>query len=480
MAKIGILTFSDGRDFVYRDLFEMNHGYQERLAQRLTVGGHEIVAGEIVGSSEMARNEARRLAEAGCAATIFNYAVWGFPHFTAIASQFVPRPILAFSNINPQYPGLVAMLAGAGALDQLGVPFSRAWGEIENEEVYAEVARFCKGAAVVDALRGTTYGLIGGRPMGMYTTVANTDDWMRRFGVDIEHIDQWEIVRRGDEIDAARAKAGREWLESWGNVAYDGKRLTPELLERQVRSYHAVRELIDEWDLAFCGIKGQPELTNNYCTMDVAEAFMNDPYDWEGPKAPIVCATEADGDGALTMQILKQVAGTPALFADLRHYDAERGIFDLVNSGEHATYFAGASTDPRDNMPHVRLLPEVFYFPAGGASVQHLAAPGRATFARLVRKEERYWMAILPGDLVRFDAEVDERLMRATTWEWPHAFARFDATPETVLSTYASNHIHAVYGDHVDELIAVCRTLDVTPVVYDSSGAHVARPLELA
>ena len=478
MAKVGVLTFSDGREFVHRDLIRMNGDFQSRLRDALVANGHEVVCGEeIVWSSELAAREARRLASLGCDATIFNYAVWAFPHFTAIASQFVPRPILTFSNVNPRYPGLVAMLAGAGALNQLGVPFERAWGEIENPAVAGAVGRFCRAAEVVNRLRGETYGLIGGRPMGMYTAVSNPDQWMREFGIDIEHIDQWEIVRRGENVDPARARAGREWLEGWGNVHYDGDRLSPETLERQVRSYYAVRELVDEWGLDFCGIKGQPELTNNYCTMDVAEAFMNDPYDWDGAKDSIVCATESDSDGALTMEILKHLAGTPVLFADVRHYNADAGFFDLVNSGEHATYFAGASIDPADNMPHVHFMPEIFYFPAGGASVQHLAAPGKATFARLTRKDGKYWMAILRGELVRFDDEANERYMQETTREWPHAFARFETTPEAFLSAYASNHIHAVYGDHAEALAAVCRTLDVMPVVFDETGAHaVAAP----
>jgi len=470
VAKIGVLTFSDGREFVHREMLGITEGFQQRLAKRLAADGHEAVVGEIVWTAEGARREAQRLSAAGCTATIFNYAIWAFPHFTAIAAQFAPQPLLAFSNVNPQQPGLVGMLAAAGALNQLGIPFERAWGEIEDEAAYAPIRRFCRAAEVRASLRGTTYGLIGGRPMGMYTAVSNPDDWMAQFGIDIEHVDQWEIVRRGERVDAAKARAGREWLERWGNVHYDGERLTPELLERQVRSYYAVRELIDEWDLAFCGIKGQPELTNEWCTMDVAEAFLNDPYDWDGPKQQIVCATEADSDGALTMQILKQLAGTPALFADVRHYHEREGFFDLVNSGEHATYFASASDDPEQNMPHVHFHPAIVYFPAGGASVQHLAAPGRATFARLTRKDGRYWMAILPGELVRFDAAADEAFMRETTWEWPHAFARFDAPAETILSTYASNHVHAVYGDWVEELVAVCRALRVTPVVYGPNG----------
>ena len=101
-------------------------------------------------------------------------------------------------------------------------------------------------------------------------------------------------------------RAAREWLERHAaGVHYDGDRLTPEILERQIRSYYAMRELIDEWNLDFSGIKGQPELTTHFATMDITEAFLNDPYDWDGPKEPHVCATEADMDAALTMQLLK-------------------------------------------------------------------------------------------------------------------------------------------------------------------------------
>jgi L-fucose isomerase len=257
-------------------------------------------------------------------------------------------------------------------------------------------------------------------------------------------------------------RAGREWLERHAaGVHYDGAALTPELLERQIRSYYAMRELIDEWNLAFCGIKGQPELTNNFCTMDVAEAFLNDPYDWEGPKESTVCATEADMDAALTMQVLKRLSHTPVLFADVRHYHADVGVWDLCNSGEHATWLAARSDDPLENMRHVHLYPAEFYFPAGGASVHHLAAPGAFTFARLTRNDGAYRMQVLMGELEQYDDELNQRLMQASTYPWPHAFARFDATPDEVLSRYGSNHIHAVPGNHVEALRAVCRLLSI-------------------
>src|SRR5581483_10201325 len=105
-----------------------------------------------------------------------------------------------------------------------------------------------RAGAAVQKLRGSTFGRIGGRPMGMYTAVSASDRWLAQFGVDVEEIDQWEIVRRAPEVDGARVAAGREWLERHAaGVHYDDTRLTPELLERQIRSYYVMRELIDEW-----------------------------------------------------------------------------------------------------------------------------------------------------------------------------------------------------------------------------------------
>jgi len=466
--RVGVLTFSDGRPHVHRELLPMTRQFQDRLAARLREQGWEVVTGrEIVWTPELAKGEAAYLAAQQVEATIFNFAIWSFPHLPAIASRFAPGPFLLFSNVNPQYPGLVGMLASAGALDQIGAFCARVSGDVSDEVVFRRAVEFLRAAVAVNRLRGETYGLIGGRSMGMYTAQSPLDQWQRQFGIDVEHIDQFEIVRRADLVAEDRVEAGLGWLEEHaGGVHYDGKKLTPQLLKRQIRSYHALRELIAEWDLDFCGIKGQPELTDHFCTMDVAEAFCNDPYDWEGPHDPVVCATEADMDGALTMELFKHLAATPVLFADVRHYDAADDVWDLCNSGQHATYFAGRSFDPMVNLPKVHFYPEIIYFPAGGASVAHIAAPGAVTLARLARRQGRYWMAIVPAEFVEFPESVARQKAAATTPEWPHAFARFRVRPEEFLASYDSNHIHGVYGDYVQELVWVCRILGIESRVF--------------
>ena len=469
MAKIGVLTMSDGREKVHRDVEKFARGVEDEVVGALERAGHEVVrAREPIWTNRLATNEARRIAAERPDLTVFNIPVWAFPHFSMLAAHETPGPLLLFSNVNPEQPGMVGMLAAAGALDQIGRVYGRAWGDVSDLEVLKKLEVYARAASAVRSLAGSAFGRIGGRPMGMYTAVSNTDQWMEKFGIDVEEIDQWELVRRSEGVEGGKVRKAREWLEEHAaGVHYDGDRLTPELLERQIRSYYAMRDLIEEWNLDFSGIKAQPELTNHFCTMDITEAFLNDPYDWDGPKETHVCSTEADMDAALTMQLLKGLSGTPVLFADVRHYHADREIWDLCNSGQHATWFAARSDDPAENLRRVHLYPEVFFFPAGGASVHHLAAEGDFTFARLTRLDGRYRMHVMRGSFERFDEETNEELMKQSTYEWPHAFVRMKAEADEILSRYGSNHIHAIPGDHVEELRVVCKLLDVD---YDGFG----------
>ena len=468
--KVGILTFSDGRAKVHEELEPLNLKYQHQLAEALRATGEvePVEAERTVWTNETAKEEAIRLARAGCELTIFNFAVWAFPHLAAIASRFAPGPFLLFSNINPEYPGMVGMLASAGALDQIGAFHARVSGAIDDADVLDRVMSFVRGASAISRLKGETFGLFGGRPMGMYTAVANADQWMQMFGVDVEHIDQSEIIRRSAEAPDDEVERAFEWLSAKiGNIRYDGKQLTPEKLKLQIRSYIAVRQMTEEMRLDFVGFKAQPELSNHFVTMDVTEAFLNDPYDWNGPKEPTVASTEADMDGALTMEILKHVTSEPVLFADLRHYDAELGLFDLCNSGTHPTYFAGHSLDPDVNLPKVEFYPQGFYFPAGGASVRHFAAPGEVTLARLARRSGKYWLAILPAEFVELAKETAEKKAAEVQIDWPHAYTRFHVAPESFLAEYDSNHIHGAYGNWVDELVWAAKMLGIEYRIYD-------------
>ena len=470
--KVGLLDFGDGRAFLQASLAPVNEQFRLALAGRLEADGFEVVHGdEVTWRNDIAVRNGRRLAAEGVDAVIFNFSVWAWPQYARVAAQFCPQPIAMFSNVNPQYPGLVAMLANSGSLDQAGIRFTKCFGDVADDRVYSALRSQVRAVAVVQRLRGLTYCLIGGRSLGIDTTVIDPAQWLAEFGIDVDHVDQMELVRRAEAMMASdpRLDEALAYLErTIGRIHWTAPdatfRLTRDLLRRQVALYYAAIDLIAEFGYDFCGIKGQRELTEHYATADVAEAFLNDPYGPDGVrKPPIVCATEADSDAALTMQVFKELTGTPALFADVRHYHADLGVWDLCNSGEHATYFAGRSDDPAVNLPRVEFRPQGFYFPAGGAAVYHIAAPGPVTLARLTRHDRRYRMTIVTGEFVDFGPRNHE-IAALSQDNWPHAFARLDCPVERFIDQFHCNHIHGAYGDWTRELELVCSSLGIDAI----------------
>lgn len=468
--KVGLLTMSDGRIYLHEEYEQLNFTKQHEIAKVLEeTGMFEIVEGNrIINSNTVAKEEGTRLREESVEVTIFNYTIWCYPQYTMVAQNFAPGPFLLFSNLHPSECGMVGMLAAAGSLDQIGVKYSRLWGDVNDPEVKEKMISYLKAASAVTRLKGLTFGNFGGRPLGMYTAVSNLEQWQKKFGIDVENIEQDDIIRAGEKADDAEVEKAFDWLtENIGNIAYDGEGLTPDKLRTQIRSYIGLRDIIAERKLDFIGIKAHGDLTDRYCTMDLAEAFLNDPYDWNGPKEPTVAATESDMDGALTMQIFKHLTGAPVLFADVRHYDKENDIWFFSNSGTHATFFAGASYDPKENLKNVDLLPETAYYPAGGASVHHFAKAGKVTLARLARKNGEYYLTIVPAEFVEFDKEKMLALGNTTTPAWPAAFTKLMVSPEFFINNFPCNHIHGVYGDCVESLKNVAKILDIPVKIFE-------------
>lgn len=468
--KVGIITMSDGREYLHEEYKDMLLSYQKDIAEALEAeGSFEVIEGlRAVNSNTVAKEEAIRIKEAGAELTIFNYAIWCYPQYTAVAQNFAPGPYLLFCNLHPSECGMVGMLAAAGTLDQLGIPCHRLWGSVKDPQVFSRMVAFLKAAAAVCRLRGMTFGNFGGRPMGMYTAVASAEQWQREFGIDIENVEQDDIIRAGELAPQEKVDAAFAWLEARvGRIEYDGAGLTPEKLKTQIRSYYGLRSIIEKRKLDFIGIKAHGDLTDRYVTMDIAEAFLNDPYDWDGPHEPIVAATESDMDGALTMQLFKMITGKPVLFADVRHYDKERDVWYFSNSGTHATYFAGASDIPEENLKNVTFYPETHYYPAGGASVHHFAKAGKVTLARLARKNGRYYMTIVPAEFVNYSREEMLAMGSTTTPAWPAAFAKLKVSADRFLESYPCNHIHGVYGDYVEEMKICASIMGMEAVVFE-------------
>ncbi len=497
--KVGIISFTDGRkraaDMLEKQCFE----FQSRIASWLKNEKHEVVEGQAISwNYRTAIDNAARMIETRCDAVVFNFCVWAYPDFVAQAARDIEMagiPICFLGNVNPGFPGWVAFFAGAGTLDEFGVPFGRVLGDLDSEPHAAQAMRQWlnthepdkrkRGQRAAEALAGQRYGEFDGPSMGMYTGHIDPSQWMSQFGIQVFHRSQLTLAWLADEISDDRVMQRLDWLKNHcGKILWNDERLRDGLdghLARQVRLYLAIKDYCKLEGIDFLGLTGQLDYTEwkHGIIMDVPEALLNDTADWEDEhKKPIICATECDSNGGLTMQILHLLSDTPVLFADLRHYfskrDVERaggecaydGVYDLVNSGQHAPWFSKRSDDFRENWKQVTLHPSIpMYFPHGGASVEFFADPAdQLTFARLTRKQGQYRMHYFTGGFTRFGEQVDRALAAQTTPEWPHCWAVFDCSLEQLAAAYASNHIHAVFGDWTGELEAVCHDLGIEPV----------------
>jgi L-fucose/D-arabinose isomerase len=486
-TPVGLVMLNDERPHVVATNEEDNvaelRRWETAIRRRLAADGWqnpELVLGQqTVKSVRTAQQVGEQLRRAGCRSVVMVYRVWNFPYLVWPFLNTVGRdmPLLSLSNNEGAFPGNVGLLATDGALRQAGVRTHRIVGDIEDEATIAAVVDWISAAQAVTTIRNEVYGLYGGHSMGMETGFFHLVPTIKALGTNTYQLDQLWVAERMKAVDAAEAQRGREWLEELlgDRLLYDGDRLTPHSLETQLRLYLAIRELNDENGFDFCGIKGQRELSEYVCIADVAEMLLNDPYDWNGPKEPTVCATEADAYAAITMQLLKYVSGgVPSLFADVRLYHPELDLWDLVNSGQHASWYATRTDDPRANFERITFHPALpLYFKAGGASVAFDAAPGTLTFARLGLWDDRPYLIIGHGEAVELSPEQRRRLNAQTDPTWPHVHARIACPIEEMVRLFPANHIHATPGDRVLRLIQAAEIAGIPSVVLGESPTRL-------
>ncbi len=465
MIRIGLLSFSDGRERVHRDLAPGIAANAAKLKAALEATGEiEIIpASEIIWRHAQAREQARAVAALGTEGTIFNVPVFAFPNLARIAAVCGQPPFLAYTPVHGGLPGLGGMLAVAAGLNQTGTACDRVYGSPDRAETIDQILVFCRAAHALDGLKGRVLGLIGGRSIGMMTGAANPDLLYAVFGLDVDHVDQSEIIRRAPLVPADKVEDAFRWLTGrMKAVAFDGRKLTPETLREQIRHYYATKSLIEERQFDFAAVKCHTELSEYHMTQCLSAAFMNDPYDWDGTKEPFVYACEADVDGAVTMQILKLVSGRPAAFIDLRHAAEGSPDMTLCNCGGAATWFIHRSDRPEENLRDAALVPVIPKYGGGGAHLRFIAGEGPMTFARLFRRSGRFHMTIVRGQV---QPMAEERL-EETCPSWPHFLVRFSVPPAELVPALGSNHIHGAAGDRVAELRKFCELAGVTAEVF--------------
>lgn len=490
-SNIGIVMLNDEREHIWSKNNPENKRVLNKWVEVIknylkNIDGSSpkiFIGSKIITSVRIAQEVGEELSKANCKSIIICYNVWNFPFLVwpFINSIGKDKPILNLSNNNGKYPGNVGLLATDGALRQVGIRTHRIVGKSDDKYTQAKVFNWIKASQALTNIQNEVFGLYGGHSMGMETGFFHLVPTIKTIGTTCYQIDQLWLEKKMNEINENEVEKGLKWFNNLlgERLKYDGKMLTPDTLKTQLKLYLAMREVNEENGFDFCGLKGQRELTEYICLGDVAEMLMNDPYDWNGQKESIVCATEADAYAAITMQILKYISGgLPVLFMDVRLYHADKDIWDFCNSGNHASWYASQSFDPVENFKKITFYPALeFYFKAGGASITFDASPGQITFARLGLWDNKPYMVIVRGESLGLPTEERKRINNQTDPTWPHVHARLNCSFDEFLSVFPCNHILGVAGDYLDSLIYLCEISCITPIVLGEDGKNRIKPV---
>lgn len=451
MARVGFMVVTDHRTVDYVQAGPI----LQRCVPALQEAGLQVEVWESLVTDEHSGVEAARSLQSRGLDCIIYYIAWFFESNTVVTpAMTVPLPAIVWSEPDPSTYSLIGMGVIHGSLREVGVAHRFIYRPVE-ERTIREIATYARAAATKRRLWGARYCQIGGRCLSMYTGVTDPAQWKMQFGVEVEHMDQWELVLRADRIAPA---AARDFVRSI-RARFRHVETADDVIEKSGRVYLALRAIFQEGRFDFAGLKCQFEMIDNYVAPCLAIALLND----EG----LVTACEADMNAALSMSVLSSLSGKPAMFCDTSYIDRQGSMIRLLNCGTAATHFAPVAEEVRlMNCPNLMgsVDPDTGqHRTKGGVCTNFVCRSGEVTLCRFARRSGRYVLQIAQGEAYQPGSDDPTDVLLFDTWPW--AFVRLHADMDRFIDNLGSNHIHMAYGSLREDLTAFCELTGVEPVV---------------
>lgn len=407
------------------------------------------------------------------------------------------NPLLLASNFSGTWPGLVGLLNTGACLESVGRAFSRVWTSADDwttdEAFMARLDEWCSTGRIVYPEKEITYEV----PLNLESArvAESVADGIRRrrvlalmlgdtsmgmingyFGPRIlnpvgfaEHkVDQAWIIHRGQDIDPKRIDDAYTFIKDKGVIFHYGEAGAEDFDEsatkEQLRDYLAVLDLVREFKADCVGWQYQLGLLPLRPPSDFSEGLLNSACRPESNGDTIVTATEADQGNLVPMEMMKRLLKAKGLHHAVMFHDVRWGgdhdgrfVWVLLNSGSCSAY--AFNHDPGTLKGVHSYRQPAGYFPVPGGTFAGESLPGEVTWARAYIKEDKLWMDVGQGEVLRLPQEKRETWWKGTTREWPFMATDLGITQETLMAHYLSNHIAVAYGDIFDEMVALSQML---------------------
>jgi len=568
--KIGIRPTIDGRPYA-RDSLEVQTMNMAKSVKALLEENLYYPDGSHV-ECVIAESTIARVPEAAACEELFvreNVGVsitvtpcWCYGTETLDLNPTRPKAVFGFNGT--ERPGAVYLACALAGYTQKGQPAFSIYGhdvqDASDTEIPADVKEklllFAKAGMAAAIMKGKSYLSIGSVAMGIAGSMVKDDFFSEYLGMRNESVDMIEIDRRIDKgiYDPEEFEKAYAWVKA-NCVEGEDYNVTPETEPNSPYPHiykHTAEQKEEEWkycvkmaiiakdmmqgnprlkelgyfeeSLGFnaivSGFQGQRQWTDYKPNGDFMEAMLNTTFDWNGPRAPFLMATENDACNGVAMLFGHLLTNSAAVFCDVRTYwspdavkrvtgytlegQAANGIIHMINSGAAALDGNGAMT--KDGKPVLKPFWEVTeedmdnvmkattwgpanlpYFRGGGFSSTYKSKGGMPmTMIRLnMVKGLGPVVQLAEGYTVDIPDDVHDVINKRTDPTWPttyfapivgEGYGEAFKDVYSVMANWGANHCSLSYGHIGAELITLCSILRIPVNMHNVSDDRIFRP----
>lgn len=410
------------------------------------VGGESLVTTDAEALALLDRFEAEKVD-----VILFHFITFALGSIAPLMAERSKLPLVLWSMPEPPMEGgrissnsFCAVNMNAHALWKLKARYIHVHAAVE--EAVPKLREAFGPVSATKRLRRTKLGIVGSRAPGFYTSGANEMLLRRQLGVEIENITLLELIELAEKAPKEKVDEAVELLKSSsGGVCGP----TAGELRKGAALYLAFLEVKQKFSVDVFSVKCWPEFAQFYgIGVCAILGMLND--------RSILTGCEGDIYGTVTMVMENEITGGLPFFCDLISIDGE------LNTG--ITWHCGAAPKGLRRPGADSNLRQHSIIDGGdkkGLTNEFPLKPGRVTLARVseTRNNDGYRMLITTGMAVE-----TEQLLRGNPLR-----IQFDIPLPTLTKTLIydgfEHHFSVIHGEIVEELLNVCRLLDIEPVV---------------
>lgn len=369
--------------------------------------------------------------------------------FTAEILRFIDCPVLLWTVREPAIDGgrlRLNSLTGAFSAGNLffnrGKKFEYIFGAPGEEKVKAKVSAVINACKTYNSLQNLTVGVVGNAPAGFYFSNALDTEVQNAVGAKLEYIEARDIIKKAKQLEDAEYK--EKMVESTKDLK-EIDQIPAENMDKYGRLYAAYSAFVEEKGIKALASRCWPDFFVEYNT-PVCSVLSN------LTEKGVVSSCEADVYGAISMFILKELAGGAPYFGDPVSMDEERNTITYWHCGAGACSLARKDTGAKAGVHPNRKI---------GPTMEFGLKEGRVTVIRLGRK---------PNGSFRMFLTTGEALDEPQKFLGTSVEVKVDTNAEEIINKAVVDgwepHFALVYGDVKEDIKALCNMLDLEVCEY--------------